>query len=172
MVKCEVNIRNEFFISALFVENMISEYLNETIKTSQFIDNSYSEEDVHAVDFYKKMEIIMESDKFSIIDKSKLSVFREIHKELCLKLDADTFEDCLTSEAGNDDFLLILYPQEEAITREEKLISACIFLIDDVSQLISNYTKKKEVKLFHNLLKLNSTFINTFSAFFSILLFR
>ena len=107
MVSCEVNIRNEFFISALFVENMISEYLNEKIKINYFTDSSYSEEDVHSVDFYEKMGILMESDKFSIIDKSKLSVFREIHKELSVKLDADTLEDCLTSKASNDDFLLI-----------------------------------------------------------------
>ena len=172
MVSCEVNIRNEFFISALFVENMISEYLNEKIKINYFTDSSYSEEDVHSVDFYEKMGILMESDKFSIIDKSKLSVFREIHKELSVKLDADTLEDCLTSKASNDDFLLILYPQGQEITREEKLINACIFLIDDVSQLISNYTKKKEVKLFRNLIKINSNLINAFSVFFSILLFR
>ena len=172
MVNCEVNIRNEFFISALFVENMISEYLNEKIKINHFADSSYSEEDVRSVDFYKKMGVVMESEKFSIIDKSKLSVFREIHRELMINIDTNSIEDCLTSKASNDDFLLILYPQDQNITREEKLINACIFLIDDVSQLISSYTKKKEVKLYRNLIKFNSNLINTFTAIFSMLLIR
>ena len=138
MVNCEINIRNEFFISALFVENMISEYLNEKIKINYFADSSYSEEDVHSVDFYEKMGILIESDKFSIIDKSKLSVFREIHKELSVKLDADTLEDCLTSKASNDDFLLILsFPLS--------IILLQILSSEEIIKLKEIYTKTKSL---------------------------
>ena len=172
MVDYEVNIRNEFFISALFVENMISSYISKKFKGYDVI-NSYSVEDnVEIFNFNEKIEILLESDDFSIIDKSKLSVFREIYKELLLNKDGVTFEECLTSSDSNDDFLLILYPQEDTIIREQKLSNACILLIDDVSQLVSNFTKEKQVKLNKRIFRFSTEVLNSLTFIFTMLLFR
>ena len=172
MVDYEVNIRNEFFISALFVENMISSYISKKFKGYGVI-NSYSVEDnVEIFNFNEKIEILLESDDFSIIDKSKLSVFREIYKELLINKDGETFEKCLTSADSNDDFLLILYPQEDTIIREQKLSNACILLIDDVSQLVSNFTKEKQVKLSKRIFRFSTEVLNSLTFIFTMLLFR
>ena len=172
MVDYEVNIRNEFFISALFVENMISSYISKKFKGYGVV-NSYSVEDnVEIFNFNEKIEILLESDDFSIIDKSKLSVFREIYKELLINKDGETFEKCLTSADSNDDFLLILYPQEDTIIREQKLSNACILLIDDVSQLVSNFTKEKQVKLNKRIFRFSTEVLNSLTFIFTMLLFR
>jgi hypothetical protein len=172
MVNCEVNIRNEFFISALFVENMISSYITTKFKLNGIIDTSILDNTDESISFNDKIELLLESDDLSIIDKSKISVFREIYKELNINKDAETFEDCLTSSDSNDDFLLILYPQEDTITREKKLTNACILLIDDVSQLVSSFTKETPVKLNKRISKLYPLIMGGLSFVFSILLFR
>jgi hypothetical protein len=173
MVNYEVNIRNEFFISALFIENMISSYIsNKFRKYSIFNSNSVEDNNVEVFNFNEKIEILLESDDFSIIDKSKLSVFREIYKELMLNKDGQTFEECLTSSDSNDDFLLILYPQEDIITRDQKLSNACILLIDDVSQLVSNFTKEKQVKLNKRVFRFSTEVLNSLTFIFTMLFFR
>lgn len=173
MVNYEVNIRNEFFISALFIENMISSYIsNKFRKYSILNSNSIEDNNVEVFNFNEKIEILLESDDFSIIDKSKLSVFREIYKELMLNKDGQTFEECLTSSDSNDDFLLILYPQEDIITRDQKLSNACILLIDDVSQLVSNFTKEKQVKLNKRVFRFPTEVLNSLAFIFTMLFFR
>ena len=172
MVNYEVNIRNEFFIAALFVEDMITSYISEKFKKYGIQNARILEDNVKSFNFNEKMEFLLESDDFSIIDKSKLSVFREIYKELSINKNAETFESCLTSTDSNDDFLLILYPQEDLILREEKLTNACILLIDDVSQLVSNFTKEKQVKLYKRIFKFQSEVMSTLTFFFTMLLFR
>lgn len=172
MVNYEINIRNEFFISALFIENMITSYISEEFKVNGVVNSTVIEDNIKSFNFNEKIEILLDSDEFSIIDKSKLSVFREIFKELTINKDALTFEDCLTSNASNDDFLLILYPQEQGIEREEKLTNACILLIDDVSQLVSNFTKETQVKLNKRVFKLHSVVLGALSFVFTMLLFR
>lgn len=172
MVNYEINIRNEFFISALFIENMVTSYISEKLKVNNLVNSTFLEDNETSFNFDEKVEILLESDEFSIIDKSKISVFREIYKELSISKNAETFEDCLTSTDSNDDFLLILYPQEDIITREEKLTKACIFLIDDVSQLVANFTKEKQVKLYKHVFKLNSLVMGALSFVFTMLLFR
>ena len=172
MVNYEVNIRNEFFIAALFVEDMITSYISEKFKKYGIQNARILEDNVKSFNFNEKMEFLLESDDFSIIDKSKLSVFREIYKELSINKNAETFEACMTSTDSNDDFLLILYPQEDLILREEKLTNACILLIDDVSQLVSNFTKEKQVKLYKRIFKFRSEVVSTLTFFFTMLLFR
>ena len=172
MVDYEVNIRNEFFISALFIENMISSYISKKFKGYDIINSNSVEDNFEIFNFNEKIEILLESDDFSIIDKSKLSVFREIYKELMLNKDGVTFEECLTSSDSNDDFLLILYPQEDTIIREQKLSNACILLIDDVSQLVSNFTKEKQVKLSKRIFRFSTEVLNSLAFIFTMLLFR
>jgi hypothetical protein len=172
MVNYEVNIRNEFFIAVLFVEDMITSYISEKFRKYGIQNARILEDNVKTFNFNEKMEILLESDDFSIIDKSKLSVFREIYKELTINKNAENFEACLTSTDSNDDFLLILYPQEDLILREEKLTNACILLIDDVSQLVSNFTKEKQVKLYKRIFKFHSEVVSTMTFFFTMLLFR
>ncbi|MCF6297265.1 MAG: hypothetical protein L3J08_04655 [Flavobacteriaceae bacterium] len=147
MTNCEVSIRSDFFISALFVENMITTYLSESLKINDIVNSKFLGNNKGALTFDQKIEFLLESDKFSVIDNSKLSVFREIYKEFSNNKNAESIEYCFTSSDCNDDFLLILYPQNESISREEKLTNACYQLIDETSQLISNFTKKPEIKL-------------------------
>ncbi len=143
MEKIEVKIRNEFFISALFIESNISGFISEKLEINS--DNSNSSE--HKLNFDQKVELILEMDKLSIIDKSKLSVFREIRNEFLLNENAETIKDSFTSPNNNDDFLLILYPQSDYLPREEKLTNACYQLIGEVSELVSSVTEKTEVKI-------------------------
>jgi len=172
MVNYEVSIRNEFFISALFIENMISSYMSVKFKLHDIVDSSIIDDNVKSINFDDKIQLLIESDDFSVIDKSKLSVFREIYKELTINKNAETFEDCLISTDSNDDFLLILYPQEEIIMREEKLTNACILLIDDVSQLVSNFTRETPIKLNKRFAKIYPLIMSGLTFVFSILLFR
>jgi len=158
MEKLEVKIRNEFFVSALFIESSISTYIAEKLE----IDSDNSNTSEYKLSFDQKVELILETDNLSIIDKSKLSVFREIRNEFLLNKEACTIEECFTSPNSNDDFLLILYPQSEYLPREEKLTNACYQLIGEVSQLVSFATDESEVKL-----KRTRKFFNFNSSVFS-----
>ena len=143
----EVKVRNELFVSALFIESTITDYLSEKLDISNPINSEFLGNHEKALSFSQKMDAIMESSKFSIIDQSKLSVFREIYNEFILNEDVLSLEECFTSPDSNDDFLLILYPQSDHLPREEKLVNACYQLIGEVSELVALHTEKAEVKM-------------------------
>ena len=166
----EVKIRNEFFISALFVESNISDYITDKLK----IDTENSNSSEYKLSFDQKVELILDSERLSIIDKSKLSVFREIRGEFLLNKNAETIEDSLTSTNNNNDFLLILYPQSEYLPREEKLTNACYQLIGEVSELVSIATDKTEVKIKRrkNFFNLNTNFFSKVAMFIPLLFLR
>ncbi len=171
---CEVKIRNEFFISTLFVESMITTYLSEKLGIDNAVNSNVLGNSQNALTFDQKIETLLESSNFSIIDNSKLSVFREIYKELTQNKKAVSFEDCLTSSDHNDDFLLILYPQSEYVPREEKLTNACYQLIGEVSELVANYTNKPEVKIKRkrNYFNIDTLKIGKFAFLFTFLFIR
>lgn len=166
----EVKIRNEFFISALFVESNISDYVTDKLK----IDTENSNSSEYKLSFDQKVELILDSERLSIIDKSKLSVFREIRSEFLFNKNAETIEDSLTSTNNNNDFLLILYPQSEYLPREEKLTNACYQLIGEVSELVSIATDKTEVKIKRrkNFFNLNTNFFSKVAMFIPLLFLR
>ena len=143
----EVKVRNEFFVSALFIESTITDYISERLNISNPIDSEFLGNHEKAISFDQKMDVLIESGNFSIIDKSKLSVFRGIYNEFILNMDTLSLEESFSSPDNNDDFLLILYPQNEYLPREEKLINACYQLIGEVSELVAYHTKKAEVKM-------------------------
>ena len=143
----EVKVRNEFFVSALFIESTITDYISERLNISNPIDSEFLGNHEKAISFDQKMDILIESGNFSIIDKSKLSVFRGIYNEFVLNMDTLSLEESFSSPDNNDDFLLILYPQNEYLPREEKLINACYQLIGEVSELVAFHTEKAEVKM-------------------------
>ena len=107
----EVKVRNEFFVSALFIESTITDYISERLNISNPIDSEFLGNHEKAISFDQKMDILIESGNFSIIDKSKLSVFRGIYNEFILNMDTLSLEESFSSPDNNDDFLLILYPQ-------------------------------------------------------------
>lgn len=167
----EVKVRNEFFVSALFIESSITDYLSEKLNIKDSINSELLGNHDKALSFSQKTEALMESENLSIIDKSKLSVFREIHLEFIQNSEADTLEDSFTSEDSNDDFLLILYPQNDYLPREEKLTNACYQLIGEVSELVSDYTSKPDVKMTrrNRFFKLENLKIGKFAMLFSFL---
>jgi len=171
---CEVKIRNEFFISTLFVEDSITSYLSEKLDISDSINSKFLGNKKGALSFDQKIDALLDSDELSIIDKSKFSVYREINNELKLNKNVCSFEDCFTSSDSNDDFLLILYPQSEYLPREEKLTNACYQLIGEVSEILSKTTNKPEVKIrgiFKNF-KINTVNLSRLTYLFSFLLIR
>ena len=143
----EVKVRNEFFVSALFVESTITDYLSEKLNITDSINSEFLGNHHKALSFSQKVDALLDSVNFSIIDKSKISVFREIYLEFIENKDASTLEDCFTSCDSNDDFLLILYPQNDYLPREEKLINVCYQLIGEVSELVADQTQKPEIKM-------------------------
>lgn len=143
----EVKVRNEFFISALFIESMITEYLSERLNINDPVKSELLGNQNTALSFNQKVDALLDSDNFSIIDKSKLSVFREIYIEFTHNKEAESLEESFTSSDHNDDFLLILYPQNDHLPREEKLINSCYQLIGEVSELVAEHIKKPEVKI-------------------------
>jgi hypothetical protein len=171
---CEVKIRNEFFMSTLFIENMITSYLSEKLEIKDFINSKFLGNKEGAVSFDQKIEALLSSGDFSIIDESKLSVFRGIHTEFLLNKNTSSIEDSFSSPDNNDDFLLILYPQSEYISREEKLTNACYQLIGDVSQLVSEYTNKSEVKIKrkNNFFNIDALKLGKYAFLFSFFLLR
>lgn len=167
----EVKVRNEFFVSALFVESAITDYLSEKLNIADAIHSELLGNSKKALSFDQKIDALLDSANFSIIDKSKLSVFREIYKEFMLNIEASSFEDCFSSPDSNDDFLLILYPQNDYLPREEKLINSCYQLIGEVSELVALHTEKAEVKMprrsrFFNM---NHLKVGKLAMFFSLL---
>ena len=146
METCEVKVRNEFFVAALFVEGAITDFLSERLNISNPIQSDFLGSN-RGLTFNQKIDALLDNRDFSIIDKSKLSVFREVYKEFLLNKEACTIEESFTSPDSNDDFLLILYPQNDYLPREEKLINACYQLIGEVSELVSLKTQSVEVKL-------------------------
>lgn len=147
METTEVKVKNEFLVSALFVESAINDYLSKKLDISDPIDSEFLGNGKKGLSFDQKVDALLDSTAFSIIEKSKVSVFREIYKEFQLNFEATSLEDSFTSEDSNDDFLMILYPQNEYLPREEMLINACYQLIAEVSELIAEKTSSVEVKM-------------------------
>ena len=146
MQTCEVKVRNEFFVAALFIEGAITDYLSERLNISDPIQSELLG-NKKGLTFSQKIDALIDNKDCSILDKSKLSVFREVHKEFLLNKEACTVEGSFTSPDSNDDFLLILYPQNDYLPREEKLINACYQLIGEVSELVATKTSGVEIKL-------------------------
>ena len=134
MKTSEVKVRNEFFVSALFIESAMTDYLSEKLNIKDAINSEFLGNHDKALTFSQKVDAILDSIDFSIIDKSKLSVFRAIYSEFQKNSEALTLEESFTSPDSNDDFLLILYPQNDYLPREEKLVNACYQLIGEVSE--------------------------------------
>lgn len=147
METTEVKVKNEFLVSALFIESAINDYLSSKLDISDPISSEFLGNSKKGLTFDQKIDALLDSTVFSIIDKSKISVFREIYKEFQLNFDAGSLEDSFTSEDANDDFLMILYPQNDYLPREEMLINACYQLIAEVSELIADKTSSVEVKM-------------------------
>ena len=171
MKTSEVKVRNEFFVSALFIESAMTDYLSEKLNIKDSINSEFLGNHDKALNFSQKVDAILDSIDFSIIDRSKLSVFREIYSEFQRNSKALTLEESFTSPDSNDDFLLILYPQNDYLPREEKLVNACYQLIGEVSELVAEHTKKPEVKLhgisrFFNIDKIK---VGKFAMMFSFL---
>jgi hypothetical protein len=167
----EVKVRNEFFVSALFVESTMTDYLSEKLNIKDSINSELLGNHKKALSFSQKTDAILDSLNFSIIDKSKLSVFREIYMEFIENSNAPTLEASFTSDDNNDDFLLILYPQNDYLPREEKLINACYQLIGEVSELVAEQTNEPEVKLTkrNRYFNIENLKIGKFVALFSFL---
>ena len=147
METTEVKVKNEFLVSALFIESAINDYLSSKLEISDPISSEFLGNGKKGLTFDQKIDALLDSSAFSIIEKSKVSVFREIYREFQLNFDADSLEDSFTSPDANDDFLMILYPQVEYLPREEMLINACYQLIAEVSELIAEKTSSVEVKM-------------------------
>ena len=113
METTEVKVKNEFLVSALFIESAINDYLSSKLDISNPINSEFLGNGKKGLTFDQKIDALLDSTAFSIIDKSKISVFREIYKEFQLNFDASSLEDSFTSEDANDDFLMILYPQND-----------------------------------------------------------
>ncbi len=167
----EVKVRNEFLVSALFVESTITDYLSEKLNITDIINSEFLGNHHKALSFSQKVDALLDSVNFSIIDKSKISVFREIYLEFIKNKDASTLEESFTSSDSNDDFLLILYPQNDYLPREEKLINACYQLIGEVSELVADQTEKPEVKMprRNRIFNMDNFKIGKFAMLFSFL---
>lgn len=146
MQTCEVKVRNEFFVAALFVEDAITDFLSDRLNIANPIESEFLGHN-KGLTFNQKIDALIDNRNFSILDKSKLSVFREIYKEFIRNKEACTLEESFTSPDSNDDFLLILYPQNDYLPREEKLINACYQLIGEVSELVAEKTKGIDIQL-------------------------
>ena len=70
--KQRLKLEMSFLYPALFVESNISDYISEKLE----INSESSNQSEHKLNFDQKVELILEMDKLSIIDKSKLSVFQ------------------------------------------------------------------------------------------------
>ena len=147
MVTTEVKVKNEFLVSALFIESSITEYLSNKLNISDPISSDFLGNGKKGLTFDQKVDALLDSSELSIIEKSKVSVFKEIFKEFQLNFDAVSLEESFTSPDANDDFLMILYPQNENLPREEMLINACYQLIAEVSELVAEKTLSVEVKM-------------------------
>lgn len=147
MVTTEVKVKNEFLVSALFIESSITEYLSNKLNISDPISSEFLGNSKKGLSFDQKFDALLDSSALSIIEKSKVSVFREIFREFQLNFDAVSLEESFTSPDANDDFLMILYPQNENLPREEMLINACYQLIAEVSELVAEKTSSVEVKM-------------------------
>ncbi len=147
METTEVKVRNEFLVSALFIESAINDYLSRKLEISDPISSEFLGNTKKGLSFDQKIDAILDSTALSIIEKSKVSVFREIYKEFQLNFDAHSLEESFSSPDANDDFLMILYPQNEYLPREEMLINACYQLIAEVSEIIAEKTSSVEVKM-------------------------
>ncbi len=171
MMISEVKVRNEFFVSALFIESTITDYLSEKLNITDSINSEFLGNHNKALSFSQKVDALLDSVNFSIIDKSKISVFREIQQEFIENKDASTLEESFTSSDSNDDFLLILYPQNDYLPREEKLINASYQLIGEVSELVADQTEKLEVKMprRNRIFNMDNLKIGKFAMLFSFL---
>lgn len=166
-----LKIRDEFLISSLFIETSIDKFLTEELTGSDENREINPDFPINSLAFSQKVDLFLETSGLSIIDQSKVSVYREI-KGAFGKEEIYSVEEYLKSSDKNDDFLLILYPQSNAIPREEKLVNACYLLMNDVSDIISKTTQKPEVKMQRGIFHKISENIGKLTFIFSFLLMR
>ena len=86
----EVKVRNEFFVSTLFVETSITSYLSKQLNIVDSVASEFLGNKPTSVRFEQKIDAVLDADVLSIIDKSKLSVFKEIYKEFLSNPDAES----------------------------------------------------------------------------------
>jgi len=65
----EVKVRNEFFVSALFLESAITDYLSEKLNIADAIHSELLGNSKKALSFDQKIDALLDSANFSIIDK-------------------------------------------------------------------------------------------------------
>lgn len=171
METSEVKVRNEFFVSTLFVETSITSYLSKQLNITDAVESEFLGNKPNAVRLEQKIDAVLDSEVLSIIDKSKLSVFKEIYKEFMANPEAATLENSFISSDANDDFLLILYPQSEYLPREEKLTNACYQLIGEVSELVASLDNTPQVKISkrRKITNLDLFKLSRFATLFSLL---
>ncbi len=179
MIRSEISVKNEFFLNCVFIEDMISNFIGDKFGIDNIVDSKVLGNSSKAISFDQKMDFLIETGGFSIIDNSKLSVYKAIRKEFLLNKDAYSLEESFTSLDHNDDFLLIMYPQENFLPKDEKLTVACYNLIDDVSQLVSEFTDKTQIKLKKEQrmrsrfgIRYNAANLSKMAMFLSMLLFK
>lgn len=171
----EISVKREFFLTCLFIEDMISKHIQEIY--SSLLNQENLERQGLFSTFNEKIDYLMDVGNFSIIDNSKLSVFKEIRAEFLKSDESETLEDSFISEDNNDDFLLILYPQADFLPRNEKLTVACYNLINEVSQLVAGFTEKSEIKFepqnsMRNRVRNHAGRLSRMAMFFTFFLFK
>ncbi|MEN8187683.1 MAG: hypothetical protein ABFR05_11190 [Bacteroidota bacterium] len=178
MIKQEkrIEVISEFFVTTHFIENVINDFIADKIGIEYSEDSEMFGKNKFALSYDQKIEFLLETENFSIIDKSKLSAFRGIRNEFLKFGSANSLEESFNSVDNNADFLLILYPQDTFLPRNEKLTVALYNLINDVKELVTTLTGKtnKDKSNISFLRKrMNAPYLNkVFTMLFSLILLK
>lgn len=175
MVKNNITVRSELLTNSSVIGSVISNYIADKFGVVNVAKSGFLENPKNLLNFDQKIDFLLGFDYFSIIDKSKLSVFKEIRKEFLNNPEVTSLEESFTSLDHNDDFLLILYPQQPFLPREEKLTVASYHLMQDVFELVYNFTNKiQKNKTFKSMLNIryNTMKLSKFAIFLSIFMFK
>jgi hypothetical protein len=145
----EIGIEKRKFILtiSLLVENFTSIFLSRLLEIENYKQTISFGNRSSNLSFNQKIALLIDIGAIEAKHKAKFITFMEIRNQFMHNIGADSYEKCIDFLEGKDNFLLKLYPQNEAISREEQLEKATSKLASDVLGMCADLYEKVKAKI-------------------------
>lgn len=94
-----------------------------------------------------RLDLLLKVSEFSNIENGKITVFIDLCKRFSNLNYLDNLEQCFKLMPSNAHFLFIIYPQKHQLPDEEKFKMATYELIEDVIEIINQYTTIHKINI-------------------------
>ncbi len=94
-----------------------------------------------------RLDLLLKVSEFSNIENGKITVFIDLCKRFSNLTYLDNLVQCFKLMPSNAHFLFIIYPQKHHLPDEEKFKMATYELIEDVIEIINQYTTIHKINI-------------------------